>query len=88
MQMRSKQLRETGVTEKENVALSPPSPGREMTVIVQVMLDPESCTRLDAFKRRMRNAPAVPQCYYITGEVEFILVVVKDIEEDEAFTEE
>ncbi len=60
-----------------------------MTVIVQVMLERESRMHLDAFKRSMRNAPAVQQCYYATGEADFILVViVKDINEYEEFTQE
>ena len=41
------------------------------------------------FKRKMRQAREVQQCYYTTGEADFILVVVvKDIKEYEAFTQE
>ncbi len=41
------------------------------------------------YKRRMRQAQQVQQCYYATGEADFILVVaVKDIKEYEAFTQE
>jgi DNA-binding Lrp family transcriptional regulator len=37
----------------------------------------------------MRSAPAVQQCYYATGEADFILVViVQDISEYEQFTQE
>ena len=40
-------------------------------------------------KRRMRAAPGVQQCYYATGEADFIIVmVVKDIKEYEEFTQE
>lgn len=89
VQKRLKKLRETGVIEKEIAVLSPARLGREMTVIVQIMLERESRMHLDAFKRRMRSAPAVQQCYYTTGEADFILVVVvKDIKEYEAFTQE
>ncbi len=60
-----------------------------MTVIVQVMLERESRRHLDEFKRRMRTAAAVQQCYYATGEADFILVViVQDIAEYEEFTQE
>lgn len=89
VQKRLKRMRETGVIEKEIAVLSPAKLGREMTVIVEVMLERESRVHLDAFKRRMRNAPSVQQCYYTTGEADFILVVVvKDIGEYEAFTQE
>lgn len=89
VQKRLKRLRETGVIEKEIAVLSPTKLGRELTVIVEVMLERESRMHLDAFKRKMRNAPAVQQCYYTTGEADFIvIVVVKDIKEYEAFTQE
>ncbi|MGB7335055.1 MAG: Lrp/AsnC family transcriptional regulator [Salaquimonas sp.] len=89
VQKRIQKLRETGVIEKEIAVLSSPKLGREMTVIVQVMLERESRMHLDAFKRRMRTAPQVQQCYYATGEADLILVViVKDIKEYEQFTQE
>lgn len=89
VQKRLKKLRETGVIESEIAVLSSAKLGREMTVIVQVMLERESRMHLDAFKRRMRIAPAVQQCYYATGEADFILVViVKDIAEYQEFTQE
>jgi len=89
VQKRLKKLRETGVIENDIAVLSPSKLGREMTVIVQVMLVRESRMHLDAFKRRMKSAPAVQQCYYTTGEADFILVViVEDIKEYEAFTQE
>jgi DNA-binding Lrp family transcriptional regulator len=89
VQKRLKRLRETGVIESEIAVLSTTKLGREMTVIVQVMLERESRMHLDAFKRRMRSAPAVQQCYYATGEADFILVViVENIAEYEEFTQE
>ncbi len=88
-QKRLKRLRETGAIEKEIAVLSPAKLGRNMTVIVQVMLERENRMHLDTFKRRMRGAPAVQQCYYTTGEADFVLVVaVADIQEYEAFTQE
>ena len=89
VQKRLKKLRETGVIEQEIAVLSPSKLGREITVIVQVTLERESRIHLDTFKRTMRKAPAVQQCYYTTGEADFILVViVKDIKEYEEFTQE
>ncbi len=89
VQKRLKRLRETGVIEKEIAVLSPSKLKREMTVIVQVTLERENRVQLDSFKRRMRSAPAVQQCYYTTGEADFILIViVEDIKEYEEFTQE
>ena len=89
VQKRLKKMRETGVIEREIAVLSPKQLNRGMTVIVQVMLERESRQHLDAFKRRMRSAPAVQQCYYATGEADFVLIViVEDIKEYEDFTQE
>ena len=89
IQKRVKKLRDTGVIESEIAVLSPAKLGREMTVIVQVVLERENRMYLDTFKRTMRNAPEVQQCYYTTGEADFILVVaVKDIKEYEEFTQQ
>lgn len=89
VQKRLKRLRDTGVIEKEIAALSQSKLGRSITVIVQVMLERESRMQLDAFKRRMRNAPAVQQCYDTTGSADFILIVmIEDINEYEAFIQE
>lgn len=89
VQKRLKKLRETGVIEKEVAVISPSKVGREMTVIVQVMLERESRLHLDSFKKKMKLAPGVQQCYYTTGEADFIVVViVDDIKAYEAFTQE
>ena len=48
----------------------------------------ESRMQLDAFKRRMRNAPAVQHCYFPTGEADLNpAVMAKDIKEYEEFTQ-
>ena len=89
VQKRLKKLRETGVIETDIAVLNPAKVGRELTVIVQVMLERESRLHLDSFKRRMKTAPCVQQCYYTTGEADFVLVViVEDIKAYEAFTQE
>ena len=89
IQKRLRKLRDTGVIENEIAVLSPAKLGRELTVIVQVVLERENRMYLDMFKRTMRKAPAVQQCYYTTGEADFILVVVvRNIKEYEEFTQE
>ena len=74
--------------EREIAVLSPGKLGREMTIIVEVLLERESRAHLDAFKRKMRDAPCVQQCYYTTGESDFLLILtVRDIKEYEEFTQ-
>jgi len=88
VQKRLKKLRESGVIEREIAVLSPAKLNREMTIVVEVILERENRAHLDAFKRKMRNAPCVQQCYYTTGEADFLLILaVRDIKEYEEFTE-
>jgi DNA-binding Lrp family transcriptional regulator len=88
VQKRLKKLRESGAIAREIAVLSPGKLGREMTVIVEVLLERENRAHLDAFKKRMREAPCVQQCYYTTGEADFLLILaVRDLKEYEEFTE-
>ena len=89
VQKRIKRLRDSGVIDREIAVLSPSKVGREMTVIVEVSLERENRQFLDNFKQQMRNAPEVQQCYYATGDADFILIVaIRDIKEYEEFTQE
>lgn len=89
VQKRVKKLRDTGVIETEIAVISPGAAGRAMTIIVEVTMERENLGVLDSFKRRMRASPLVQQCYYTTGEADFTLIlVVRDIQEYQAFTEE
>ncbi len=88
VQKRLKKLRKEGVIEREIAVLSPAKLGREMTIIVEVQLERENRAQLDAFKRKMRTAPCVQQCYYTTGEADFLLILtLRDIKEYEEFTQ-
>jgi DNA-binding Lrp family transcriptional regulator len=88
VQKRLKRLRETGVIEREIAVIAPASLGRRVTIIVEVSLERESRRHLDAFKRRMRDAPCVQQCYYTTGDADFTLILlVADMAEYEQFTQ-
>ncbi|KAE9629774.1 Lrp/AsnC family transcriptional regulator [Parasedimentitalea maritima] len=88
VQKRLQKLRASNVIERDIAVLSPAKLGREMTIIVEVILERENRAHLDTFKRKMRNAPCVQQCYYTTGEGDFVLILnVHDIKEYEEFTQ-
>ncbi len=88
-QKRLKKLRDLKFIEKEVAVLSSSKLDKNMTVIVQVKLERESGEYLHSFKQKMKSASPVQQCYYATGEADFILVViVKDIDEYEKFTQD
>ena len=84
---RLKKLRSGGGIASEVAVLEPAKFGYLMRVIVEVTLERESLHELEAFKAEMRNSPNVQQCYYTTGDADFILLLlVKDIVEYERFT--
>ena len=84
---RLKRLRETKVIESEIAVIAPAAVGRHLTMVVQVCVERERPDIMDEFKRAMRATPEVMQCFYVTGEIDFILVVtVKSMAHYEDFT--
>ncbi|CAN7358490.1 Lrp/AsnC family transcriptional regulator [Rhizobium sp. LjRoot30] len=84
---RLNRLRETGVIEAEIAVVAPAAVGHRLTMVVEVSLERERPDIMSDFKKAMRMTPEVIQCYYVTGEVDFILIVaVKSMSDYEAFT--
>ena len=89
VQRRLKRMRETGVIEAEVARIAPAAVGYPVTCIVGVDLDHERRADIDRFKDRVQRFPQVQQCYYVTGQADFILVVLaRDMADYEAFTRE
>jgi len=87
VQRRIKRMEETGVI-RANVALvDPASVNQALTILVEVEVESEQIALLDAAKAAFTAAPEVQQCYYVTGDVDFMLVVIVPTMADyEAFT--
>jgi Lrp/AsnC family transcriptional regulator, leucine-responsive regulatory protein len=52
-----------------------------------VQLEREHADVLDTFRRRTRADASVQQCYYVTGDADFVLVVLaRSMEDFDAFT--
>lgn len=84
---RVRRLREAGVIEAEVAVVKPRAVGRELTMVVQVALERERADIIDTFKRAMRATPEVMQCFYVTGDTDFILIVTMPSMQDyEQFT--
>jgi DNA-binding Lrp family transcriptional regulator len=87
VQRRLKRLREAGVIAAEIAALAPKPLGVGVCAVVMVDLEREGAADLDRFKLRIATHPEVQQCYYVTGQSDFVLVVLAaDLETYEAFT--
>ena len=58
-----------------------------MTFLIFVEMEQEKLYQLDAFRKKVKAEPQVQQCYYITGEADFALVVLgKDVADFELLT--
>lgn len=80
-------LRAGDVIAAEVAILRPEAVGRGLILIVEVTLQSERLTDIDRFKRRMQEAPEVMQCYYVTGNADFIMIVsMGDMADYEDFT--
>ncbi len=86
-QRRLKRLRDDGVIVADVAIVSPESLGRRLTMIVQVTLVRERPDLIDTFKQSMLKTPEVMQCYYVTGDVDFVLILtVLNMQAYEDFT--
>ncbi|HEV2507639.1 MAG TPA: Lrp/AsnC family transcriptional regulator [Mesorhizobium sp.] len=86
---RVRRLREDGVIVADIALVDPQAVGRSLTAVVNVELESERLDLIDAFKREMRSAPEVTQCYMVTGDADFVVIVmVEDVAAFETFTRE
>ncbi|MEH6579994.1 MAG: Lrp/AsnC family transcriptional regulator [Amphritea sp.] len=84
---RVRRLREAGVIMADVALVNPKVIGGMLNIIVEVEMNRDQLDLSDAFMRKMQSAPEVTQCYQVTGEVDFLLVVmVPNMEAYEAFT--
>lgn len=80
---RVQKLRSSGAIVADISLVDPKVVGKSLTVVVTVELDRERLDLVDDFKRAMRAAKEVTQCYMVTGDADFVLIVA--IEDVEAF---
>ena len=87
VQRRIKSLKAEGVIAGEEAIISPETVGYGMTFLILVELERERLDQLDSFRRKVKAEPQVQQCYYITGEADFALIVLaKSMQDFETLT--
>lgn len=72
---RREALRDKGVIRRFTVEVDPGSAGRPTLFLVEVLLERETVSAVEQFKRRMRTCHDVLQCYHVTGDRTFVLLV-------------
>lgn len=74
-QRRLKRLRVSKVISKEIAVLNGIELDNYVTVIVNVVMKQGGTANIDNFKQRMQINEHVQQCFYVTGDSDFILVI-------------
>ncbi len=86
-QRRVKRLRAEGVIDKDCAVIAPERVGGRITLIVSIVLERGRADIIDSFKRQVQEVPEIQQCFYVTGEYDFLLVInAQDMAEYEALT--
>ena len=86
VQRRIRRMEAEGVITANLAVVAPDKVGLPLTIFVQVELVSETPEDIDRMKRRFRDAPEVQQCWYVTGDADFVLVVTaRDMADYEAF---
>ena len=86
-QRRINSMRKAKIIKKDISVIDQNVIGRQITIVVQVLSDKEGVEHYDEFKKLMLNAPEVMQCYYVTGDYDYVLIATfKDMGEYEIFT--
>ena len=76
-----------GVITAYQAIADPAKVGQPITIIVEVTVESERLDLLDAVKRRLLACPEVQQLYYVTGEVDLVVILtVADMAEYQQLT--
>jgi Lrp/AsnC family transcriptional regulator, leucine-responsive regulatory protein len=87
VQRRIKRMQEAGIIQANVAVVDPVRLGQATTTLVEVEMESERAEEIDAAKRAVAADPEVQQCYYVTGEFDFVLVMlVPNMEAYEALT--
>ncbi|KWO87926.1 AsnC family transcriptional regulator [Burkholderia ubonensis] len=84
---RLRRLAEDGVIERYTAVVAPEKVGYALTIVVNVEMEREQIDQIDAMKQTFERCPQVQQCYYVTGEWDFVLILtVRDMDQYNALT--
>jgi len=83
---RVRKLRDNKVIVADVCLVDPAAVGDRLFVFVEIVLDRQGESQQAAFESRMLTTPEVAQCYMVSGETDFMLIVqVKDMSDYHRF---
>ncbi|TCQ12284.1 AsnC family transcriptional regulator [Rhizobium sp. PP-F2F-G36] len=81
-------LKQDGIIEKVVAVVNPKAVGRPLSILVELEIQNEHRHTLDQFQRWLDRAPEIQSCWYVTGDMDYVLLVaVRDLDEYNAFIE-
>lgn len=76
VQRRIKRMTEEGVIRANVAVVDPAAVGQSITIFVEVEVISETAAQIEQAKCEFAGEPQIQQCYYVTGEADFVLVIV------------
>lgn len=86
---RLKKLKAQGVIKQYTALLNQEALGFGLTIIANIEVESEKIHELDATRQDFESCPFIQQCYYVTGEWDFVLIfAVKSMDQYNDLTRE
>ncbi len=76
VQRRVKRMRSDGVIKNDISIINSGSFNEPITLLVEVFLESEKFEKIENIKKIFTETPEVQQCFYVTGESDFFLIIV------------
>lgn len=87
VQRRIKRMHELGVIVGNVAVVDPAALGRTITILTEIVVESERIDLIESVRASLIAAPEVQQCYYVTGDADFVVVItVATMGEYEALT--
>ncbi|MEM7194536.1 MAG: Lrp/AsnC family transcriptional regulator [Pseudomonadota bacterium] len=67
-------LRKSGTVRADVSVIDAESVGRPLTIVTQVVADSDQLKSLDQLRRTFGQCPQIQQCFYVTGDADFVLI--------------
>jgi len=78
---RVKRLNELGVISQNVAIVDPQKVGHTLVVFISITLEKQREDLLQSFERKMLEHPEITQCYFVSGETDYLLVAqLKDMQ--------
>lgn len=88
VERRISRLKQDGIIKKIVAVVNPSAVDRTLSVLIELEIQNEHRHTLEQFQRWVDRAPEVQSCWYVTGDMDYVMhVAVRDLAEYNAFIE-